>query len=602
MVALAVTMGLAFNAHALNGVQVTLTSPGIVKTGCEKVGSVQFGFDAGSDIIAGDWWFMDLPTNTFVCSAIDYILTGGGVMNAAGNVDTVNGAGGAANFSALPGGTALGITNGSTQPAPGATVGPFSTTALGPAAAAPTAGGADIVIQVTAAANSRRVFLQVWGLGLGNSGNLTTNDNLTVSADSSFNIKIADGSLQQGFLVLDSDNDGIYGEGTATAPNADTLRGITPHISNTLCVNASQMAGDLMFTSFDSRNDKFTFTGDSQIAHVISANPLSLTYCPKLGTTGEILIGGQGQCAFTYETAAGYCPVPPATFIGNRLFLTGTTTFGDPGDRYDMRIYSDTPGVYFQNGANLVGFTPAATTECAAAPGGVNVAVAGNWIAVNEAGSTGATYAGTSCAVTAATRVREIRLTAGFITGIQTFDQLWIAFPAWAYDTSVVTSGTEFDVRVSWRKHPCGEIFSGTATLGTFVTNCTVGAGATTLLVPFLPAWDGSQSGWWGGFLIVNGSTVAGTATITFTDADGDCATFTTPSIAANGGQWNAGLLSDLLTQVTDCTGNTGTFGDDNVNAVAVCAFGAGGGFFFVGNGVEGVGSNAYVLQAAGWN
>jgi hypothetical protein len=372
---------------------------------------------------------------------------------------------------------------------------------------------------------------------------------------------------------------------------------VVPFIENTLCVNASQMSGSLMFVSFASLNDFLTFTGDSQIAHVASANPLALAFC-KGDTTGNILMGTQGACRFEFETPVGYCPTPPATFVGNRMFIQGTTTFGDPADKYDIRIYSDTPGVYFSAAPTISGFTPAATTECTAVAGGA--VGAPTFIPVNEAGTLNAVYPGTTCAVPADNRVREIRTVGGDITGIDTYDALWIDLNQMVYDTSVVGDGTAAVIRISFRKYPCGEIFTASHTIGTFVTTCPVGAGGTTLLYPFLPPMDGSIPGWWGGFTVVNGSTAAGTAVLTFTEADGDTATFTTPSIAA-GGQWNAGALATLMAQVTPGAANAGTFGDANVAVSAACAFNLGGGFAFTGNGEEGTGYTAYVLGAAGW-
>jgi hypothetical protein len=396
-------------------------------------------------------------------------------------------------------------------------------------------------------------------------------------------------------IVLDSDGDGTYGDGTVGNANADTIHGVAPHVENTLCVNAENMSGDLMFVSFDSLDDKFTFTGDAQIAHVAAENPLSLVFC-KGATTGDIAIGTQGACSFDFETAAGYCPSPPASFVGNRIILQGTTTFGNPGDRWSMRIFSDTPGAYFTAGATLSGFTPTATDECTGPGTAINV----TFRLYNEAGTANATAPGTSCSVGAASRVRELRTPEGAITGIETYDAIWINLPTMAYDTSIIGNGVEADVRISFRKYPCGEIFADTHTVGTFVTTCPVGVGQTTLLFPFMPPFDGSIPGWWGGFVINNAGSEAGGAELTFCEEDGDQATLSISSIAACG-IWNPGTLSDLLTQVTPDPGNSGTFGDSNTHIVAVCDFNMGAGFAFTGNGEEGTGYTAYVLGAAGW-
>jgi hypothetical protein len=75
--AIAVSMVFALPAFAVNTVQVTLTSPTIVKSGCEKAGAVTFQFDAGSNINVGDWWYMDLPSGVSLCNSINYLVTGG---------------------------------------------------------------------------------------------------------------------------------------------------------------------------------------------------------------------------------------------------------------------------------------------------------------------------------------------------------------------------------------------------------------------------------------------------------------------------------------------------------------------------------------------
>lgn len=78
-------------AFAANQVQVTLTSPTIVKSGCEKAGAITFAFDNQSRIKAGDWWYLDLPLNVTLCKSYDYVI--GATTSAAGtgaSQNTVN--------------------------------------------------------------------------------------------------------------------------------------------------------------------------------------------------------------------------------------------------------------------------------------------------------------------------------------------------------------------------------------------------------------------------------------------------------------------------------------------------------------------------------
>ncbi|GAF72124.1 unnamed protein product, partial [marine sediment metagenome] len=380
-----------------------------------------------------------------------------------------------------------------------------------------------------------------------------------------------------------------------------------PAPQNTLCVNAEQMSGSLMFVSFASRIDKFTFTGDAQIAHVAAIAAITLEACKGV-TTGNLLIGAQATCAINYETIRGYCPAD--TFAtqstsygftgGNKFLIVGASPFGDSGDRWDIRLYSNTPGAYFTAApTNIDGYTVA--QDACTVPGLLGgVGVSAGFTAYNEGGTAGATYpAAGACTVATANRVRELRTATPF-TGIHTFDTLELDIPAMAYDTAVIGSGTDVIIRVSFRKYPCGEVFSATRTIGTFVTTCPPAAAVTNLLFPFFPPMDGSLAGWWGGFLIVNGSTGAGTAVLTFVEADGDTGTFTTPSIAA-GRMW-IGNFATLLTSVTPNAGNTGTFGDATFSVAAACTFTFGGGFAFTGNGEEGTGYTAYASVGSGWN
>jgi hypothetical protein len=583
VMAVAMTMGLALNAHAINTAQVTLTSPTITKVGCEKAGAVTFGFDAGSVLTEGDWWYMDLPSGVTICQTIDYGIFNGVGAVTANLADTVNLAA-----------TFTGATPGLLQPAltlaPGAVAGPLSVTSVGGGPANTVVVG-NMAFLVYGASGTQRVWVYVFG-----DTATPALETLTVGASTRFNISILDGALHNGAVAagiwLDSDNNGIYGD----VPLADRLAGPVPDVNNTLCIDATSYAGDLVFVSFASLIDKFTFTGDAQIAHVGAAVTISLASC-KGNTTGDIPIAAQGNCLFDYEVPLGYCTIPPVQFTGNRLLLFASGGFGGPGDLWTITLTSETAGVYWGGQAVIAGFT-SAQDECNTA----GTFVAGTTIARTAGGTVVNVFDGGTCSVAAASQAATIATAAGAIAGVNVYDTMWINMPALAYDTSVIGNGIESDVLVTLGKYPCGTVFTGTRTIGTFVTTCPPAAGTTNLLFPFTPAWDGSQPGWWGGFVIVNTSASAGTAALTMYDDDGDCATFTTPSIAANGGTWNAGLLSDLLTQVTDCTGNTGTFGDNNVNIVAVCNFTFGGGFYFVGNGVEGVGAAAYVLPGSGWN
>ena len=601
MTALAMVFGIAAAAHAAGAVQMTLTSPTIVKKGCEKAGSVTFAFDANTVITAGDWWYMDLPGDVSICKAIDYLITGG-------NAGTVNINGG-------PTATVFGVAADSIGGAGGAIAvgaaaaqGPLSVVSAGAGAANTVIGNGAIVLRVTAAAGSQRVFIQAYGA--------TAAADIAVGASSTFNIKILDGALHNGFILRDTTTpavgggvqkkaNGIYNDAPAAG---DELVGPIPDVNNTLCINAENTSSTLIFVSFNSLNDKFTFSGDSQIAHVGAENSIVLASC-KGETEGYIEIGSQNSCSFGYESvvigtvtqAPGYCPPPTAEFIGNRLLIQGASTFGDPGDLWDLTILSDTPGVYFSDGAWVYGYTPSRTDQCTAF--GAVALANGAFLPTSPAGTgvgnNNLSWPTNSCAVESEDRVNKIATTKGGLAGINTYDRLWINLPTMVYDTSIIGDGVEVDITVIMGKYPCGDFFEETRTIGTFVTTCPVGTGGTTLMYPFLPPMDGSIPGWWGGFTINNASTAAGGAELVFWEMDGDTATYSVSSIAA-GGMWTM-ATADLLAAVTPGTGNAGTFGDANVMITVTCDFNQGGGFAFTGNGDEGTGYTAYVLGTTGW-
>ncbi|MFH0731111.1 MAG: hypothetical protein V2B19_32805 [Pseudomonadota bacterium] len=578
MMALAMVFAVTATTFAKDTVQVTLTSPAIVKKGCEKAGAVTFSFDAGSIITAGDWWYFDLPTNVTLCKTVDYFMVTGAV--AKDETDFVAVTDHSLRRVTLNGGIA-----GVTAMAAGSTDGPFKVTNMGSGQPLVVAGG-NVVFRVYGASGSQRVWVYAYGD--------TAGATITVGTATTFDISILDGQPHQTNILLNTDVVGaslnLWGDDKEDT--IDTAVYSVPYVENTLCITAETYGGDLIFISLNSLDDQFTFTGDSQIAHVMTQNPLSLVHCDKAGaTTGDILIGGQNACLFDYENPSGYC----STFKGNRIYLKGTTTFGDPGDSYDLMVTSDTAGVYFSATPAVSGFKPTDKKDCSTLGTAQGLA----WTSYNEANEKNPVFPDSSCSVTSTKRVRKVMTVGGEIDSITDFDALWINLPNMYYDTSIIGNGIEAKVTITFSKYPCGVIFTGTVTVGTFVETCSV-SGATTLLFPFQPAFDGSMPGWWSGFTIVNAGTIAGTAVLTFTELDGDKATFTTPIIAANGGMW-VGDVTALLTGVTPATTNAGTFGDSNVAITAVCSFSLGGGFAFIGNGEEGVGYTAYVLGAAGW-
>jgi hypothetical protein len=123
------------------------------------------------------------------------------------------------------------------------------------------------------------------------------------------------------------------------------------------------------------------------------------------------------------------------------------------------------------------------------------------------------------------------------------------------------------------------------------VDTCAAAAPTTTLYYPYSVELDGS-SGWWFGITIGNPTAVAGTATITVYEADGDIGTSAPISIGAYGLEVMGG--SDLLGLLTADAGNAGTLGDSRTHIVVECGFGAAGGFGMMGNEIDSTGYTAY--------
>jgi len=629
IMAMAITLifGVAFTAQAKNTVQMTLTSPTILgQGGCEKAGAASFGFDGETNLVVGDWWYMDLPIGATLCKSIDYIIAGN-IAGSAGNQVFAS----QTDYAAA---IAQGGASSSIQLLDTTSTGPMTVTDKGAGAAAAQAlVTGNVVIRVKGDTGSRRVSLYV-------AGNTASPGNIYVRPQSQMLIKILDGKAWRpndagntGNTVLLRPESGatfyrtinglvtnaglgntimttVYGanknevivldaSGTTYTAKADgwidpTYSVSEPYVENTLCVTSNGLTE--LFTSFASKDDKYTFTGDSQIAHTGSVNPVALAACSKKDLFGEIKIADQGSCQFDYDDTNvltnGYC----STWKGNELLVKGTTTFGDTGDKYTFGMQILTPGVYWNATPVIKGYLPG-KEPCDDVPGvnGTTVGV-GTYTKYIGATETTEAFPTNSCSVTSTKRIDTIKATPGGMTGIDTFDKLYIMLAPFVYDQSIIGNGVEVSVRVTIDKYPCGTWFTGDRHIGTFVTTCSATtAGTTDLLYPWIPALDGSQAPWWGGFVINNGGTGAGTAVLTFVDVNGNKATLTTASIPAQG-QWN--FRDHSLAELTQDAANTAPFGSADFAIFVKCNFPKGAGFAFTGNGNEATG---YVPYTTGW-
>lgn len=112
------------------------------------------------------------------------------------------------------------------------------------------------------------------------------------------------------------------------------------------------------------------------------------------------------------------------------------------------------------------------------------------------------------------------------------FNSLMLDLPAVYIDYNNLAVGDTIGLTVSVSKYPCGVLKSETVCLGTVTaTKCPTFGSACTLTYSYLVS--PSNVGFWSGLALTNLGSVAGTATMVFTDAAGTAATVT-KSMAAN--------------------------------------------------------------------
>lgn len=604
----AATLFSAGAAFAANQVQMTLTSPTIIKSGCEKAGSVTFSFDANSAIKTGDWWYMDLPTNVTICKDIDYVI-GNGLL---GGTITVNAAG--ENITAFSS-----ATDNLPNLMVSGTTGPITVNQVDNSAGIPafgyrierqpgTAGinSENMALRVTGVNGSRRVLLTM--LGDRTAAQTVGKSQITVSQGWKFNVKILDGqpygtvgaatntAIFGNLDGVETNGTRIYHEAATAALPVEVLTGNVPVLGNTLCINASAMSGDLVFVSFASLIDKFTFTGDSQIAHVGASAAISLKNC-KATDLNQIIISQQGSCTFTHMAQVSACSTSKVN--NNTLILQTTSAFGDIGDRYDLKVESTTAGVYFGTQPTLFAYDLVTYKDMCVAPALATLTPATAFATYKGDVTTGISFgSGATCAVASANQVNMIKTTGGALN-LDNKNGVRVDLNTLIYDKAVIANGIEAKAKVTVSKYPCGDIFEGTVTLGTFVTTCSTVSSTTTsgLMFPFFPPMDPAAApGWWGGYIIVNGSAAAGTAALVYTDAAGATATYTTPSVAA-GAQFNGTTVTSTM-----LTPGTGTFSKTvNYSVKASCGFGSAAGFAFVSSPEAAASYTAYTNNGSAW-
>ncbi|MCD4718852.1 MAG: hypothetical protein K8S13_03205 [Desulfobacula sp.] len=240
--------------NAGNTVDVTSTSTFVCDGGtCERAGFVEFQFSQDSELLAGDWWSLDLPANVSICYPIDYLIVGNAI-NSQVTIISFNH-------------TSATFTTGTSIPSmsPG-TYGPLSVVSQDVAVSG------NIAIRVLADQGSKRITFYVVGD--------SPAAKITVGSGSLFRIKLLDGNQYLDYVMQDNNSAGIY------EYNLDE------NIVNQLNINIENFIGHIVNTSYASIYNKFTFAGDTQIAHIGDCKyPVSIPG-PDRKVYGEVTLDG----------------------------------------------------------------------------------------------------------------------------------------------------------------------------------------------------------------------------------------------------------------------------------------------------------------------
>ncbi|PIE67736.1 MAG: hypothetical protein CSA23_02870 [Deltaproteobacteria bacterium] len=605
--ALFMVVGIASVSMAAQQVEVKTNSEGITgaENACEKAGNITFIFDSGTVLRDGDWWTADLPLGVTLCSSFDFVVTGNGTAtNAVPGPGGFNGTISVAADGASIDNTIWGINDHGSDGAAGNVV----------------VAGTEMFFRVRGTAGSNRMRIDVYDSdnttvgngGVGAAANYDGTSTFTVSADASFQLKLFDGFDGNAAAGRYAFNDtptgtpaainGFYGDAPA---GADFLQ-VNNDTDNSYCIQADTevYSGSTVNVSINSGgvsgNNFLTFNpANPQVAHLISATSITLEACKGELQDYVPFTGGQNaNCMFDYMDGSNYCQTDG--WAGNDLILTNNTgNWGNSGDQYRVRMIVSGNGAYWGGQPTFInGTLPGTEDPCDG--DGTNVST--GWTVATESGvAASVTPRGAACGEFDADEEWTV-LTSNAFSNVDTYNKIWLDTPQVYYDADQFVAGDEVTVTVELWKLPCGLIFTDSRVIATFVDTCAAAVPNTTLYYPYTVALDGSQ-GWWFGMTIGNPSANAGTATVTFYEADGDMGTYTTPEIAAGGIVVLGG--ADLLTNLTADPGNAGTLGDAAGHIVVITNFGSAGGFAMTGDGSDSTGYTAYGVAGgavAAWN
>jgi hypothetical protein len=543
-------LGMAFTAQAQNLVEVKTTTDPIQLFPCEKSGAISFAFDPGSVLSHGDWWIVRLPYGVTLCRDIDVEIS-----NGEGNaiLSPVN-----ASYTAGPveydqgGGDAI-------------------------------LGNGGVYFRVSGQSGSQQVRIDVLSpVGVG--GYVQLDDNSS-SPPGAITIKLWDSVPQVGFIWIDSDDDGTYGDDhTGTNPDQGTKA------DNTMCIDARNISGNCVEVSYDSRDDYLTFTGDNVVACRVSGEDIQCVSCKGEMCDISLTTEQTTVCDYDYETPTG---TRACCTVGNRIvFQNNTTFFGDqPSDEFQVivTITNPTSGVAFAGTGLAVQVSDMSSTDltdCVGATAGAIVTPA-NVYAYLSNGTTEVTSFNPGDCALSASETATILVTdpaAGF-SGLDDDNQIWVNLPGIVFDPTLVSASTTLTVQVELVKLPCTTLATCTVDIGHFVDNCDTPATDYSWTIPYSTAMNDSV--WWSGAALSNCSSADADCTLTFNEEDGDAGTYDVS--IAGGGMWIS-LFSSIQGDITQTLG-TGSIGDSAMFICATCTGGSVRVFFLLGDGTQAQGS-----------
>ena len=326
---------------------------------------------------------------------------------------------------------------------------------------------------------------------------------------------------------------------------------------NTPCINVSQRDEATVDANMDSKEDKYTFIpSDPQIAHIVSASEITLENC-KGAKTGYIpLPEEQADCdPFDYETGIGYCF---NTHEDNHVLLVNTGSFPEVDYQIQLEIVEPGSGVYWSDGEISAQGYEKESDACSDDDASTKFATAD--YEYHDADSDKLENADIvsspdACEIDKKAKAVKILTDVDEIFGYRE-KVAWIDMPDLIYDNSV-SSGQVVKVTVKLIKAPCGELFSGDVTVGTF--GCQAAEESNNLLYPYFTAMEHGADAFWDGFVVINTGNIDGTAKLTIYEMDGDVATMEI-EVPAHGMYVN--MLSAMVAEMTLITSVDGTLGN----------------------------------------